>query len=88
MHVDAAGHANGVTFLCPGCFQKNNGPVGTHTIVVWNKRCPDDISKVKWDFTGDTLDSLTITPSIDTRTTPTCSAHFWVKHGHIIIVKD
>lgn len=33
-HVDNLDEAQGVQFLCPVCFVKNNGPVGTHAIEV------------------------------------------------------
>jgi hypothetical protein len=32
--VDTLSEAQGIQFLCPVCFLKNNGPIGTHLIEV------------------------------------------------------
>ena len=33
--VGTLNEAQGVKFLCPKCFTKNGGNVGTHSIMVW-----------------------------------------------------
>ncbi len=54
--------ADGVSFLCPSCWQKNNGPVGTDTVICWFVgRVPDDISPGpgRWNPQGTGLGDLT-----------------------------
>jgi len=34
-HVDTLEEADGIIFLCPVCFQKNKGNVGTHSVLCW-----------------------------------------------------
>lgn len=42
--VDRIDEAQGLMFLCPACFEKNQGPVGTHMLITWFKGrgVPDD----------------------------------------------
>ena len=60
--VDLA-DAQGIRFLCPKCFVKNNGPVGTHSVICWfaNRGVPDDLSPKpgRWNPSGTGLDDLT-----------------------------
>ena len=61
-HVDALSEADGVSFLCVGCYIKNNGRVGTDTTICWFKgKVPDtlDPKPGRWNPTGTGLDDLT-----------------------------
>lgn len=72
-HVDTAAEAQGIIFLCPACFAKNAGPVGTHAIEVsFNNRgvSPGQGSHnsqgqpSRWNVSGTGYADLTLTPSI------------------------
>lgn len=43
-YVDRIEEAQGISFLCPVCFAKNGGPVGTHGVICWSssRGVPDD----------------------------------------------
>lgn len=72
-HVDSLVQAQGIWFLCPLCFTKNNGPVGTHMIDVTfaGRGVPDDHGShgdggapARWQVSGTGFEDLTTTPSI------------------------
>lgn len=79
--VATRAEANGVRFLCPGCYAKNNGPEGTHVVQVWFAGVPLDVSPGpgRWEVTGDTLDTLTLSPSVWLM--KSCGWHGWVRGG-------
>lgn len=56
--------ANGIRFLCPKCFQKNNGPIGAHQIICWSRSlgAPDEArpGPGRWTFEGDDFSDLTL----------------------------
>lgn len=68
-------NGQGIRFLCPTCFLKNGGPIGTHSIVCWFADWPDgtpcgvppDVmpGTFRWKTGGYTVHDLTLTPSID-----------------------
>jgi hypothetical protein len=62
--VDLA-EADGVRFLCPGCYRKR-GAEGTHQILCWSPRVADCHSPGpgRWIMRGEGLDSLTLSPSV------------------------
>lgn len=71
--VDALSEADQVFFLCPLCFAKNNGSVGTHGVRApfAGRNIPDDAAMhngagqpVFWNAGGSSLDDLMLTPSI------------------------
>jgi len=68
VYVDTLAEAQGVRFLCPGCFAKNNGPVGTHCCIVWfaGRGVPDDADPKpgRWQVSGTGYHDLSTTPSI------------------------
>ena len=45
-YVDDIAQAQGITFLCPVCFAKNGGNVGTHGVICWSRSrgVPDSAS--------------------------------------------
>lgn len=82
--------ARGVWFLCPACFQKNGGAVGTHLVEATfrGRNVPDHMGSQsknggpsRWDVSGTGLDDLTLQPSID------CGCwHGYVTNGEVTFV--
>ena len=72
-HVDTLAEADGVWLLCPACFVKNHGSVGTHMIMVgFVGRCPPGSytqdgngNDTRWTVSGTGLDDLQCLPSIN-----------------------
>lgn len=62
--VASKAEAHGVMFLCPKCYQANNGPVGTHMVICWSRSAgaPDDATPGpgRWRMDGAGLDDLTL----------------------------
>ena len=60
--------AQGVMFLCPLCYVKNGGEVGTHAVICWfrNRGVPADESPGpgRWDVSGTSIADLTLSPSV------------------------
>lgn len=85
--VDTFALAQGIWFLCPACFKKNNGPVGTHVVEVgFESRglLPKQSSHSRsgepsrWRATGTGYDDLTLEPSVD------CGCwHGFVRNGEV-----
>ncbi len=66
--VDSVAEAQGVRFLCPACFAANNGPIGTHSILVWFAGCalPTGLRPLpRWQVSGNGLNDLSLSPSIN-----------------------
>lgn len=86
--IDDMSQADGIMFLCPVCFVKNNGAVGTHSIICWNPSVPVNITPGpgRWSMhgTGYTDLTLTATQSSIWLTGPGCGAHFFITNGEII----
>lgn len=72
--VDKLSEADEIMFLCPACFAKNGGAVGTHHVMVTfaGRNVPDDAGSIdasgkpsRWTIAGgSSLDDLVLTPSI------------------------
>lgn len=71
--VATLAEADHIEFLCPACFEKNGGPVGTHMVMVTfaGRNVPDEAGSrgkegpTRWTIAGGTgLDDLVLTPSI------------------------
>ena len=62
--ADNIDEAQGVQFLCPKCFQKNNGPIGTHSVICWSrsKGVPEhaEPGPGRWRLEGTCLADLTL----------------------------
>jgi hypothetical protein len=80
-----------VMFLCPACFVKNNGPVGTHSIAIdfQGREMPDHLvmrnasgHAVRWNVSGSGFDDLSLTPSI--QLLGGCNWHGFVTNGEIV----
>lgn len=74
VHVDAVAKAQGVMLLCPGCYVKNGGEVGTHSIEVTfrDRGVPDHLGShdrngqpSRWAASGTGLRDLSLSPSVD-----------------------
>lgn len=85
--VAAIEQAQGVMFLCPTCFQKNGGDVGTHWILCWfvGRGVPDTESPGpgRWTTQGTNFENLTLNPSV-LLPGEGCGAHFFVRDGMIL----
>lgn len=89
--VTTLAEADGIMFLCPACFAKNGGAVGTHSVLVTfaNRNVPDDAGSrsadgkpTRWAASGTNLDDLVLTPSIllDASQKPEDGCHW---HGFV-----
>lgn len=78
--------AQGVMFLCPVCYERNSGPVGTHSVLIWfrDRGVPPDETPGpgRWAVSGTGLTDLTLSPSIDLSANEGgCGWHGWVENG-------
>jgi len=89
-HVETLAEADGVWFLCPKCYVKNGGVLGTHMIAIGfaDRDClPGSYSQdrngvdTRWNVSGADIDSLTLTPSIDLSQPEIVSCCGW--HGFV-----
>lgn len=86
-HVERIEDAQGLMFLCPACFARNDGPVGTHEVLVWFADRGVDPAHVasprRWKVTGTGFHDLTLSPSIDLSNArgSGCQWHGWVRDG-------
>jgi len=62
-------NAQGVMFLCPVCFVKNGGPVGTESVLCYfrGRGVPDDAvpGPGRWEAHGTGFDDLSLSPSVN-----------------------
>lgn len=88
--VDTLAEADGVEFLCPVCFHKNCGRVGTHGVICWFVgKVPDSVAPGpgRWTPEGTGLDDLTFVPGNPAKaisvflTGEGCKWHGYVRNG-------
>jgi hypothetical protein len=84
--VEAIRDADGVRFLCPKCFSKNGGPVGTHLVICWFVgRVPIDLDPKpgRWHPFGHSIEDLTfIGPgNVSVAIQGACCWHGFVRDG-------
>lgn len=62
---DVLAGSDGILFLCPLCWKKHGGSMGTHSVICWWVGVPDQISPKpgRWTPQGTGLDDLTFVPS-------------------------
>lgn len=86
----AFAEAQGIHFLCPLCFAKNGGPIGTHAcdVTFTDRGVPDDLGSqnkegkpVRWTVSGTTFEHLTTTPSILLE--DGCGWHGFITNGEV-----
>jgi hypothetical protein len=87
--IDIIQDADGIRFLCPECFTKNNGNIGTHSLLCWTPKIPINIypSPGRWNMIGTGFNDLTLqagSSSILLSGPGGCGAHFFIKNGLII----
>jgi hypothetical protein len=86
-HADTIEQAQGVRFLCPLCFQANNGARGTHSVICWSRSrgVPDDAHPLpgRWALHGTSLADLTLNadPPSNARSVALLGGCAW--HGHV-----
>lgn len=74
-------------FLCPVCFAKNGGNVGTHGILCHTPKVPPHIDpkQGRWNLVGNSLEDLSLVAgSSSVLLTSGCKAHFFVENGEIV----
>ena len=84
--IDDIKQADGLLFLCPVCFEKNKGSVGTHSIICWQPHIPLDVSPKpgRWSFHGTGYDDLELKAgSSSILLNGGCNAHFFIRNGEI-----
>ena len=61
-YVDTIDQADGVIFLCPVCWKKNGGSMGTESMICWKPSVPQTISPSggRWNLVGTGLDDLSL----------------------------
>lgn len=87
--VDCIGEADGINFLCPLCYQRNRGEIGTHLIHIHfeGRGSPDHLGvnsegrTSRWHVKGNDFHDLTLSPSIHVKSG--CGWHGFVTHGQI-----
>jgi hypothetical protein len=83
--VPSLSEAHGVIFLCPKCFAKNGGNVGTHCVVCWftDRGVPDVLypRPGRWAVSGAGLKDLTLVPSVHLTGPDGCGWHGFVTNG-------
>lgn len=88
--VEAFADAQGIMFLCPVCFTKNNGPVGTHLVdVTFEGRGAaadqgshgTDGQPTRWAVSGDRFENLTTSPSV--LLVGGCGWHGFITNGDV-----
>lgn len=90
-HAATVAEAQGVGFLCPECYVKNGGKVGTHMVICWSESrgVPKEAfpGPGRWLLVGKTLKGLTLNGepgrSRSVLITAGCNAHFFVTKGVI-----
>ena len=80
---------DGVMFLCPTCFKKKGGPVGTHSIICWKPHVPLSehfTGPGRWKLVGASEDDISMVgePLSSVLLQGGCDAHFTVSNGQII----
>ena len=85
VNVETLAEADGVTFLDPGEFRKNGGPVGTGSIHIPFKGRGDRFQPSGWQASGTSLSDLTISPSIFVNMHGNPPGwHGWIRNGEIV----
>lgn len=77
---------DGIQFLCPKCFQQNNGKIGTHAVVCFKPHVPDSVKPGpgRWSIFGTCFDDITLAAkSSSISIQGGCGAHFHIQTGEI-----
>jgi hypothetical protein len=85
-YTDDITEADGICFLCPVCFRKNNGPEGTHSVICWQPKVPPELGPKpgRWELVGTGYEDLSlVAASSSILLTGGCNAHFFIRNGMI-----
>lgn len=90
-YAESIADAQGVRFLCPVCFTKNGGPVGTHGVICWSRSrgVPDDAvpGPGRWIISGTGFNDLTLSAEPGSSGSVLllggCGWHGFVENGEI-----
>lgn len=67
--VKTLDEAQGLIFLCPACFEKNGGARGTHSVICWTRKVPEDLGlnaqRHRYRFEGAGLEDLSLKYDIE-----------------------
>jgi hypothetical protein len=80
--------ADGIRFICPGCFSKDGNPIGKHSVICWRPRIPQTIHPTggRWELEGTSIEDLSlIAGSSSVQLPPPCDAHFWIRNGEVVM---
>ncbi len=86
-NVERIEDAQGVIFLCPLCFAKNGGKVGTHAVICWSRSrgVPEEQTPGpgRWKLDGTGIEDLTLNadPPNTARSVALTGGCAW--HGHV-----
>jgi hypothetical protein len=83
--TEALSQAQGILFLCPFCFMRNAGPVGTHSVLCWFKGrgVPDEAMPApRWAVSGTGYHDLSLSPSVHL-TGEGCGWHGFITNGEV-----
>lgn len=87
--VDTIGEANGISFVCPKCYEANgrNRP-GVHSIHCWMEGVPLDVGLVgpgRWILVGTGFDDLTLnsSKSRSVMVIGCCAWHGFITNGDV-----
>jgi hypothetical protein len=87
--VDTVAEADGLTFICPKCFEANGKQrPGVHSIICWAPSVPQTTQPKpgRWELIGRSLDDLTLRAgSSSILLTSGCAAHFFITNGEIVM---
>lgn len=87
--LDSIEGADGLQLLCPICFLKNNGAVGTHSILCWTPNVPLSVTPGpgRWELQGKGIGDLTLIgkPTSSVKLEGGCRAHFVIESGEVHI---
>ena len=85
--IDNIKDADGIVFLCPACYLKNKGPVGTHSIICWQPHIELKSYRTgpgRWKFLGSGYNDLTLQAGSNSIFLKNdCAAHFFITNGEI-----
>ncbi len=93
--VDSIIGADGIMFLCPVCFIRNKGAVGTHSMICWQPHVPDTVypKPGRWKFHGTDYSNLTLDNSAEKKSSSvkiegSFNSHFHITNGNVDLCND
>lgn len=83
VRVDTLAEADGVWFVCPGCFKAKGSRPGCHMVLCYKPEVPQEAGQGpgRWPMTGTGFSDLTLTPSI--QLLGGCGWHGFITNGEV-----